>query len=78
MALSYEIRNFFLLNSHDRISMSATKYTEKPKTFQLLYFTRTRKLNGVFPILSIKVLHLLPKISMFCALSQTNQQLFEK
>ena len=24
------------------------------------------------------VLHLLPKISMFCALSQNNQQLFEK
>ena len=25
-----------------------------------------------------RVLHLLPKISMFCALSQNNQQLFEK
>ena len=24
------------------------------------------------------VLHLLPKISMYCALSQNNQQLFEK
>ena len=24
------------------------------------------------------VLHLLPKISMFCALSQNNQELFEK
>ena len=33
MALSYEIKNFFFLNSHDRISISVTKYTEKQKLF---------------------------------------------
>ena len=32
----------------------------------------------LFVIIVQGVLHLLPKISMFCALSQNNQQLFEK
>ena len=56
--LSYEIKNFFLPNSHNRISISCHQIYRKPKTFQLRYFTRTRKLNGVFPILSLKVDHL--------------------
>ena len=57
----YEVKNFFSLHSHDRISISVTKYTEKQKQKHLryiLYLTGTRKLNGVFPILTLKVDHL--------------------
>ena len=42
------------------------------------------KINGLMNVSTLSmfifkgVLHLLPKISMFCALSQNNQQLFEK
>ena len=52
-------KTFFLLNSHDRISISVTKYAEKQKHFSYSVFhARTRKLNVTFPILSLKVDHL--------------------
>ena len=66
------------VNSHDRISISVTKYIQKNKNISvILYFTRTRKLNGVFPILSLKVDHLdtfvkkKPNFNIWCLLGPT-------
>ena len=48
---------FFLLNSHDRISISVTKYTEKQKHFSCSVFHTYTEINGIFSILSSKVNH---------------------
>ena len=58
MALSYEIKNFSCLIPTIE-SPSLSRNIQKNKNISvILYFTRTRKLNVTFPILSLKVDHL--------------------
>ena len=54
--------------------------TELPFFLPLTWFSGIWNARKVYchPLLLKGLLHLLPKISMFCALSQNDQQLFEK
>ena len=47
-------KNFFLLNSHDRISISVTKYTEKQKHFSYSVSHTYTRIKGRFSNFVIK------------------------
>ena len=64
------VRGFFYVEMKNRLGLHMYARSDGLMIFSTLSFNSMFIFKGV--------LHLLPKISMFCALSQNNQQLFEK